>query len=122
MKRVRKLGAVTFNLNAAYVQQDYSPNTFISNIVKSAADTDIIYYAVDNNPEIVLESQGYALVDQSSMEEIINMYNQAETEYQIEYVDGTTQNVIFKLDSPPEFKEYGTNSCLYTFEITLTKI
>lgn len=122
MKRVRKLGAVTFNLNAAYVQQDYSPNTFISNIVKSAADTDIIYYAVDNNPEIVLESQGYALVDQSSMEEIINMYNQAETEYQIEYVDGTTQNVIFKLDSPPEFKEYGINSCLYTFEITLTKI
>lgn len=121
MKRIRKLGAVTFDLNAMYILEEFEPNTFISEIVKSAADTDIVYYAVDNSPTITLDSQGYSLVDDAGREAIIVMYNSPETVYILEDTDGGTQEVYFKLDEPPKFTEYGLGSCLYAATITLTK-
>ena len=121
MKRVRSLGSVVFDKNAMFVQQDYEPNTFMAATIKSAAGTNIEFYATDNTPELTLDSQGYSVIDEAGVDGIINMYNNP-SEYQLQYVDGSTQSVRFRLDKPPKFTEYALGACLYTATIYLTKL
>ncbi len=122
MKRVRKLGSVVFDINALFVLQDFEPNTFLASTVKSAAGTNIEYFATDNSPELTLDSNQYSLLSETDVKEITDMYNAPEGNYKIEYVDATDQDVRFRLDKPPTFTEYAVGSCLYQATIYLTKI
>ncbi len=121
MKRVRRLENIIFDMNALYVQQEFVPNTFMADVVKSAAGTNIEYYAIDNNPEITLDSQNYSLLSDDDRAAIISLYN-VPSEYTIEYTDASTQSVRFRLDKPPEFTELSEGSCLYRTKIYLTRI
>jgi len=108
-------------MNALFVTQDYEPNTFLASTVKSAAGTNIEYYAIDNSPELTLDSNQYSLLSEEDVKEVTTMYN-TPGEYKIEYVDATDQDVRFRLDKPPKFTEYAVGSCLFQATIYLTKI
>jgi len=121
MKRVRKLGSVTFDKNAMFVLQEFEPNTFMAQVRKNAAGTNIEYYARDNAPELTLDSQTYSLLTEDDITAIIAMYDTV-ADYTIEYTDATTQSVRFRLDKPPTFSEYSVGACLYQATVYLTKI
>jgi hypothetical protein len=126
MRRVKQISGggytVDFNMNTMYIEQEFMPNTFMADVVKSAAGTDIVYYAEDHSPEITLDSRQYSIVDDNGREAIIEMYNAPDLTYSITYNDNTTQSVMFRLDKPPDFAKYSLDDCLYTAKIYLTRI
>ncbi len=120
MKRVRRLDTVIFTMNAMYVEQEFQPNTYLAETIKAADGTNIEYYAIDHNPELTLDSMNYSLLSDSDRAAIIALYN-TPAEYELQYVDGTTETVTFRLDKPPEFTELSEGSCLYRGVIYLTR-
>ena len=121
MKRVRRLENIIFDMNALYVQQEFKPNTFMATTIKSADGTNIEYYAADRSPELTLDSQSYSLLTDDQRSAVIALYNNP-AQYEVEYTDTSRDNVRFRLDKPPEFKELSEGSCLYLAKIYLTRI
>ena len=119
--RVRKLGNVTFDKNAIYVEQDFTPNGVMATVIKSAAGNNIEFVAQDYNPEITLIHNNYSLVSGDDMREIIAMWKSMD-ETTITYVDGSTQAVRFRMDKPPIFAEWATCTDLYYPTVYLTAV
>ena len=120
MKRAKRLGTAIFAINTLHIEQEYEPNTFLASTRKSAAGSNIEYFAADHSPELTLVSNSYSLLTDENREKVIAMYNDP-IDYEIQYSDDTTEMVSFRLDLPPRFDEYGVGSCLYTTKINLTK-
>ena len=122
MLRGKQIGAVTFDTNTLFIQEQLSPNGMIGKDYKSAAGTDISYSATDHNPTITLDSQQNGLLTEAQCDTIATMYQAIDTTYTLTYDDDTTDTVRFRHDKRPTFVALFEGSCQFRCVIYLSLV
>ncbi len=122
MKRATQLGTVTFDTNSMFILEEFSPTNRPSESVESAANTDIVWVAIDSTPQITLESRSYGLITDAQRRTLLDMFEDVTSTYTLTYNDATTTQVRFRWEEPPTFEETYEGSCRYTATIPLATI
>ncbi len=112
---------MTFEPNALFIKEEMEPDDIVGKTVLSAALTNISYVGTKINPNITLDSMQYSYITDAQRELIISMYKDIGQTYDIEYLEGGTQEVSFRYDEPPKFTESYEGSCLFKGIIYLIK-
>ena len=122
MRRVRSLGGVTFGLNSLFVKEEMSPASLQSSVRMSANGRRIVWVQEVATPTITLQSMRNGWITDDQREAIVAMYNDIGTVQTLIYDDGTTQEVLFAYEKPPQFTTLFEGVGYFTAEITVAKL
>lgn len=121
MLRAKQLGAVTFDINTLFIQEQYTSNNVEGSMKMSAAGTHIAYEAAINTPYITLDSKEHGLIDEDARSALMVMWNTLNTTYTLTYDDDTTTTVRMAKEKKIVFTPRWEGDCYFKCIIPLAE-
>jgi len=121
MKRVKSLGSVIFNTNTLFIQEEFTNNNLLAEARVSAAGTRVEYVALNNSPDITIQSLENGWIDEVQRQAITAMFLSIDSTFLLKYNDDSTDTIRFKHDAPPIFTQLFEGAEMYTATIFLIK-
>ena len=122
MLRAKSLGAVTFDTNTLFIQEQYSSDSVTGTMVMSAGDTHIAFEAPIHTPYITLDSREHGIVAELQRDALMVMWNTLDTTYILTYDDDSTDLVRMAKEKKIVFTELWEGSCTFKVIIPLAKV
>ena len=122
MLRAKSLGAVTFDTNTLFIQEQYNSNSVMGEMIMSADGTHISYEASISTPYITLDSKQHGIITELQREALITMWNTLDTTYTLTYDDDTTDEVRMAREKKIIFTPLFEGSCEFRAIIPLAKV
>lgn len=121
MLRATSLGAVTFDTNTLFIQEQYNSNSVDGLMKMSTEGTHIVYESAINTPYITLDSREHGLLTEANRAAIMTMWEALDTTYTLTYDNAATETVRFAHEKKIVFTELYEGACLFKCIIPLAK-
>ena len=122
MLRAKSLGAVTFDTNTLFIQEQYNSNSVQGEMVMSAGGTHIAYESPIVTPYITLDSNQHGIITEVQREALLTMWNTLDTTYTLTYDDDTTDEVRMAIEKKIIFTPLFEGACEFRAIIPLAKV
>ena len=122
MLRAKQLGAVVFDLNTLFINEEMSDGSVMGEAVLSAAGSHIVYEAAVSTPYITLNSKEYGWITEAQREALMIMWNTLETTYTLTHDDLSTVSVRMAKEKNIVFTPLYEGAENFTAVIPLAKV
>jgi len=122
MIRATSLGAVTFDTNTLFIQEQYNSNNVMGEVAMSSAGTHIAYEATIHTPYITLDSKEHGIITEAQRAALETMWATLDTTYTLTYDDTTTQEVRMTHEKQLVFTPLFEGSCQFRAIIPLAAV
>ncbi len=122
MKRAKQLGAVVFDKNTLFIQEEYSDESVMCESVMSAGGTHIVFEAEIFTPYITLDSHQHGWISEEQREDLTAMRKQLGATFTLTYDDDSTDLVRIAREKKMVFTPLSEGSAYFTAIIPLAKM
>ena len=122
MLRAKQLGAVVFEQNSLFIEEEEQDDSVMGETFMSAAGAHIAFVAPVHTPYITLDSKQYGWVTEAQRAELISMRTQLEATFTLTYSDDSTVEVRFAHEKKMKFTPLYEGSKKYTVSIPLAEV
>lgn len=122
MKRVKQLGAIVFELNPMWINEELTDESILAESILSAGGVHVVFEAEIKTPFITLES-GDGWITEAERVALVAMWKTLGSTYTLTYEDDTTEQVRLAREKKLVFTPISEGNCeYYTCTIPLAKI
>ena len=122
MLRAKSLGAVSFDVNTLFIEEQYNNDSVDGIAILSASGSHIVYESAINTPYITLDSKQYGIITEEQRAALIVMWETLDTTYTLTYDDDTTEVVRMAKEKQLVFTPLFEGSCEFRAVIPLAKV